>query len=127
VADELNTFPFEGAISVDVIGVRVGIDHITDGSVGALADGASERFALGRRSTRVDHGNAGVTDHKADVGNFSPIGGVRDGMNPLMNKEARGDFLQRQGGLCNAPIAEAQRQKQNTLSQSGGVHAWVGG
>ena len=80
----------------------MGIDHITDRHRCAHSDGHAQRTALCEAAAAVNHGNAALSNDKADVGDRAEIF-LRHPLlvHTLMHEHAGGHFVHLQGIACS--------------------------
>lgn len=95
MSDEMNAVSFEGAITVNVIGMNVCVNDVANGCRCFFAYSCAKLHALIKAAATVDDGDAARPNNEADVGNFSLVVAVRYLVATLMNEDASSHFLER--------------------------------
>ena len=116
MADKIGVVVAESCGTEDVVGMDVGQDHILDWPIGERPDRGAQLATLPSAAARIDHRHGVVSDNEADIGNCVII--RRSGllMHPVVDKDPRGDFADRQP----SSFAAIERRPKKDEYYSGG-------
>jgi hypothetical protein len=89
--DELRIVRQEGAVAVDMIRVHVGIDHPAHRPIGGCPHRRAQPIALDARAAGVDHRDAALPDHEAEVGDCPAVARRSILLRPVVHVGAVGD------------------------------------
>ncbi len=92
MADELRLVRDESGVAEHVIEMRVRVDDVADGPRGRRGDGLAQRGAGRAAAAGVDHGDAALADHEADVRDVAARGILDAGVSAVMHVHAGRDF-----------------------------------
>jgi hypothetical protein len=110
--DKIGTVVAESCGTEDVVGMDVGQDHISDRPISERPDRGAQLATLSSAAARIYHRHGVVSENEADIGNRIAIRRRGLFMHPVVHKDPRGDFDDRQPSGFAASRRQPKKDKQ---------------
>ena len=110
--DKIGMVVAESCGTEDVVGMDVGQDHISDRPIGECPDRGAQLATLSSAAARIYHRHGVVSENEADIGNRIAIRRRGLFMHPVVHKDPRGDFDDRQPSGFAASRRQPKKDKQ---------------